>query len=82
MSEERKTIPPRVPWYYARVTVFALIFLVAGAFALPVLWLSPAFSVRGKVLWSIVATVYTVIAVLLLLCMNRVVWEMWSQILS
>ena len=64
MSELTSTPPPRVPWYYSRITVFIAIFLVAGALAIPLLLLSPAFTRRGKLVWSIVAVVYTALVIL------------------
>jgi len=45
--------------------VLILLFLVIGPFALPLLWLSPAFRLSTKVVLSVVAIVVTVVGVYL-----------------
>ena len=71
--------PPPIPWYFTRSAVFILIFLVAGAFALPFLWLSRAFSTVEKTFWSFVATVYTVILILVIIAMCLYLWHLWKM---
>jgi hypothetical protein len=71
MSDPTSAPPPRVPWYYSRIAVFIAIFLVAGALAIPLLLLSPAFTRKGKLVWSIVAVVYTALVVLAMVWMTE-----------
>ena len=78
-AEEIKPLPPPLPWYYTRSMVFILIFLVAGAFALPFLWFSPAFSVKEKGVWSIVGALYTAIIVVLGIWIILCLWKILIQ---
>ncbi|MEQ1826122.1 MAG: hypothetical protein ABL921_09250 [Pirellula sp.] len=40
-------------------TILAILFFVTGFLGLPLLWLSPAFTVMEKWVWSIVNVIYT-----------------------
>lgn len=60
------------PW-----AVLALLFLVTGCLGLPVLWISRSFSTRMKIVWSLVATLYTGA---LVGCTSAVLWWAWLQI--
>ena len=55
MSQEGK-----IKWYYQARTVLALLFLVLGPFALPLLYKSPQFSKFWKVLLTIVVIIFTI----------------------
>ncbi|EMI54182.1 hypothetical protein [Rhodopirellula sallentina] len=45
----------RSPW-----AVLTVLFVVTGAFGLPLLWRNDRFSLAGKCFWSVAVTVYTV----------------------
>ena len=52
--------PPAPPkWYYRRVGVLVLLFMVLGPLALPYLWKSPGFSRRLKVVLTVLVIAYT-----------------------
>lgn len=80
LREPNATPVQVVPWYYTRVMVFIFLFAVAGALALPLLWLSPAFRAGEKIFWSIVAVVYTAIAVALIVIMFLYMWHLWKSL--
>ena len=58
--------------WHSRGMVFAMLFGVMGALAIPLLILSPAFTLREKWFWSIVAALYT--SLLLTLTGGLIYW--------
>ena len=46
-------------WYYGRAFVLSMLFLVVGPLALPLLWRSPRFGIKSKVIITVVDVVYT-----------------------
>jgi hypothetical protein len=77
-QEPQNAIPSVVPWYYSRSGVFILIFLVAGALAAPLLWRSTAFSTKEKMIWSLVAILYTALVIALIIWMALFIWRLWT----
>jgi hypothetical protein len=71
---------PELPWYYARHWVFILIFLVAGALALPCLWFSPRFGAKEKFLWSVVGVLYSAILVALMIWIILYLWQIMIEL--
>lgn len=57
-------------WIHRRRTVLFVLLCATGVLGLPALWLSRAFSVRAKVVWSIVVTAET--ALLVWICYRSV----------
>ena len=61
MSDPEKPANARpVPWYFENRFVFLMLFIF-GPFALPLVWLSPKFSVVWKIGATILAVVLTVL---------------------
>jgi hypothetical protein len=48
-------------WYYRRGVILILLFFVLGPFGLPLLFKSPAFSRKGKIILTILVLVYTIV---------------------
>jgi len=46
-------------WYYRPWAVVVLLFLVLGPLGLPLLWRSPSFTRRWKIVLTVVMVVYT-----------------------
>ncbi len=55
MSKEKK----EAKWYLNPISVVLLLFFVLGPFALPLLYRSPRFSKRWKIVLTIVVIIYT-----------------------
>jgi len=55
--------PPPSTWYYRPWAVVVLLFFVLGPLGLPLLWKSPSFSRRWKIVLSVAMVVYTVLLV-------------------
>ncbi len=49
---------PATAWYYHPLAVLAMLFLVVGPLALPLLWKSPRFSLALKIILSVVNVAY------------------------
>ncbi|MFB3919297.1 zinc ribbon domain-containing protein [Candidatus Velamenicoccus archaeovorus] len=55
---------PKTPWYF-KTSALVIAFLCVGPLALPLLWFNPRFTMKSKIVWSvvvIVATYYLVVA--------------------
>ncbi len=55
---------PKTPWYF-KTSVLVVAFLCVGPLALPLLWFNPRFTVKSKIVWSVVVvavTYYLVVA--------------------
>ena len=50
----------KVKWYLRPLGVILLLFLVLGPFGLPLLYKSPKFSKRSKILLTVVVIFYTI----------------------
>ena len=48
----------KVPWYLKK-TSFVVAFLIVGPFALPLLWINPKYSLKTKIIWSVLILVST-----------------------
>lgn len=57
-------------WIHRRRTLLFVLLCATGALGLPALWLSRAFSLRAKIIWSIIVTVET--ALLVWICYGSV----------
>jgi hypothetical protein len=55
MGEENR----KIKWYLKPISVILLLFLVLGPFGLPLLYRSPKFSKRLKIILTIVVVIYT-----------------------
>ena len=77
--QEKRQLGDRVaqsldnPWI-----VLVLLFFVLAAFGIPLIWLSRAFPTWGKIVLSIVVTLYTililwVVCIIMLWCYHRIV---------
>ena len=49
----------KVKWYLRRISVIIALFFVLGPFGLPLLYRSPRFNKRAKILLSIAVILYT-----------------------
>jgi hypothetical protein len=49
----------KIRWYFRPTSVVLLLFFVLGPFALPLLYKSPKFSKRLKIILTIVVIIYT-----------------------
>ncbi|MFM7929760.1 MAG: hypothetical protein ACKO9Q_18805 [Pirellula sp.] len=63
----------------SRKVILLVLFCVTGALGLPLLWFSPAFSTRAKVVWSICNILYTL--ALIALCIGICIWS-YQQIVN
>jgi hypothetical protein len=43
--------------------MFGMLFGVTGCLGIPFLWMSPKFSRREKIVWSILVTIYTLVLI-------------------
>jgi len=50
-----------IAWYHRPLVVILLMFVVLGPFALPLLFKSPAFSYRAKVILTVLVLIYTAV---------------------
>ena len=69
----------RTKWYYNIWVVLALLFLVAGPFALPLVWKHPRFARWLKVLLTVLTAVYTLLLIKTTLVMIQVVTQQLNQ---
>lgn len=46
-------------WTNSPVMTLAVLFLVTGAFGIPLLWRNPRFSTWQRCLWTVLVTIYT-----------------------
>ena len=51
---------PLVKWYY-KTSVFVIAFLCVGPFALPLVWLNPAYDKRKKTIMTVIAIIVSII---------------------
>jgi hypothetical protein len=63
----------------SRKFILLVLFCVTGALGLPLLWFSPAFSTRAKIVWSICNILYTL--ALIALCIGICIWS-YQQIVN
>jgi len=61
--KETSERPSSPGWYYRPWTVVFLLFFVLGPFGLPLLWKSPSFSRRSKIVLTVAMVVYCVLLV-------------------
>lgn len=66
-------------WYYKPWVVIGLLFLVLGPLGLPLLYKSPKFSRRAKVLLTLVMIPYTAYLVWSTVLAVRLMPEIWSR---
>lgn len=61
MVEQPQTDPPprNAKWFYDRWFVLAMLFLLLGPAALPLLWKSPKFSTPWKIILTVVVLILT-----------------------
>jgi hypothetical protein len=64
----------------SRKIILLVLFCVTGALGLPLLWISPVFSHREKVIWSIGNILYTL--ALIALCIGICIWSYWRIVNS
>jgi hypothetical protein len=64
-NSDLKTSPKESKWYYKKSFVILNLFFISGPIAFPLLWWSKEFSVKEKVLYTLLITVLTVIAIVL-----------------
>jgi len=62
-----------------RLPILVIMFAVTGVLGLPLLWLSPAFSRRGKITWTIIVTIYTVALVTIAGAACKMAWESYMD---
>ena len=68
--------PPRPPsWYYRPWSVVFLLFFVLGPLGLPLLWKSPAFSRRAKIVLTVAMGIYGALLVESIIVSFRVAME-------
>ncbi|MFM8213355.1 MAG: hypothetical protein ACKN82_01730 [Pirellula sp.] len=63
----------------SRKVLLLVLFCVTGALGLPLLWFSPAFSTRAKVVWSICNILCTLASIAL--CIGICIWS-YQQIVN
>lgn len=62
-SSKLVSAAPKTPWYF-KTSALVIAFLCVGPLALPLLWFNPRFSMKSKIIWSVVviaATYYLVV---------------------
>ncbi len=64
----------------SRPLIFALLFGVTGVLGLPILWYSPAFSVKEKWLWSIINTLYTLGLLAIAIASLKVIFDAMAEL--
>ncbi len=81
-GRDGKGVPGR--WYDQRAPVLVILFLVLGAFGLPILWRSSGFSQREKALYTVLTVLYTLllvaIAVWIIVLVPRLLLKLLSTI--
>jgi len=53
-------IEEKAKWYFSPIGAVLLLFFVLGPFALPILYKSPNFSRKSKIILTVAITIYTV----------------------
>ena len=76
VDESVETTPADSQGLQNRLTVLAILFFVTGALGLPLLWVNRRFSIREKMIWSLVVTLYTA---LLIWGVAKVCWWSYQQ---
>jgi hypothetical protein len=69
---------PESRWFYSVWSVLLALFVVLGPFGLPLLWRSPRFSRRMKVLLTAATVVYTALLIDEMLRAGRLVAAMFD----
>ena len=67
------------PWYFRGWFVILMAFVVLGPLAIPLLWKSPEFSKRAKIILTVVIIIYTLI---LLVIPYLILMRIYSNISS
>ena len=69
-------------WYLSVGFVLCMLFLVLGPFGLPLLWKSPRFSSKVKMLLTVATLVYTLLILISLSKVTQAVLSQFNQVLN
>ena len=69
-------------WYLSVGFVICMLFLVLGPFGLPLLWKSPRFSSKVKMLLTVATLVYTLLILISLSKVTQAVLSQFNQALN
>ena len=70
----------KVKWYLRPISVILLLFFVLGPFGLPLLYRSPQFSKRLKIILTVVVIFYTLYLIFALLEIGRKLFKMMEEL--
>ncbi len=70
---------PNEPWYF-RNSVIAIAFICVGALALPLVWFNPRFSVKTKIIVTIISLVVSYFVSIWFLQSFKTIMEYYKQI--
>ena len=74
-SEQKKD----VPWLFSKAGILIMLFLVLGPFGLPLLYKSPSFKPRGKIILTLAVMIYTMVILLALVIAIFLILRMAGQ---
>ena len=72
----------KVKWYLRPISVILLLFFVLGPFGLPLLYRSPQFSKRLKIILTVAISIYTLYLIFALLEIGRKLFKMMEELQS
>jgi polyferredoxin len=70
----------KVKWYLRPISVILLLFFVLGPFGLPLLYRSPQFSKRLKIILTVAVIIYTLYLIFALLEIGRKLFKMMEEL--
>jgi hypothetical protein len=70
----------KVKWYLRPISVILLLFFVLGPFGLPLLYRSPQFSKKLKIILTVVVIFYTLYLIFALLEIGRKLFKMMEEL--
>jgi len=70
----------KVKWYLRPISVILLLFFVLGPFGLPLLYRSPQFSKRLKIILTVAISIYTLYLIFALLEIGRKLFKMMEEL--
>jgi hypothetical protein len=70
---------PKTPWY-AKSSILVLSFLTVGPFALPLVWFNPAFSMRKKIIVTLIVLTLTWFAATAFLRAAKTILDYYKQV--
>ena len=76
---ELPPVKPKTPWY-AKTSLLVRSFLTVGPLALPLVWFNPAFSMRKKIIITVIVLALTWVAASVFLHAAKIILDYYKQV--